>query len=127
MLIQAVCSLIRNPSAVSTSFHPLCSGAAHRSAHRSARRRFPAIAGAPPMRLQSTRFVAFKCQRAQAHIAYQQSLTISILYDFFTRIYNVLIAWHSKLCENERENMYFASQIFKRAYRSFFMYYIVCI
>ena len=74
MLIQAICSPIRNPSAVSASYYPLCSAAAHRSARkrrRSARRRFPAIAGAPPMRLQSTRCLAFQCQRAQAHIAYQ--------------------------------------------------------
>ena len=46
---------------------------------------------------------------------------------FFTRINNVLIVGHSKLCENEQENMYSASQIFERAYRSFFMQYIVYI
>ena len=33
---------------------------------------------------------------------------------------------HSKLCENEEENMYSTSQIFKYAYRSSFMYYFVC-
>ena len=33
--------------------------------------------------------------------------------------------WHSKLCENEEENMYSAPQIFKCAYRSYFMHYTV--
>ena len=81
-VIEVIFSVIRNPSAVSASFLPLCSLAVHRSAHRSARRRFPAIAGAPPMRLQSTRFVSFKCQRAQAHMSFKHSLNISILCDF---------------------------------------------
>ena len=83
MLFQAICSLIRNPSAVFTNFHPLRNPEAHRSAHRSAHRRFPAIAGEPPRRLQSTRFVSFKCQRTQAHMSFQQRLNISILCDFF--------------------------------------------
>ena len=82
MLFKVICSVIRDPSAVSASFLSLCNAAAHRSAHRSARRRFSAIAGAPPVRLQSTRFLSFKYQRAQAQIATQQRFTISILCDF---------------------------------------------
>ena len=82
MLFKVLCSVIRNPSAVSASFLSLCSAAVHRSAHRSARRRFPAIAGAPPVRLQSTRFLSFKYQIAQAQTAAQQRFIISILCDF---------------------------------------------
>ena len=71
MLFKAVYSLIKNLSVVSASVLPLCDPAAHRSAHRSAHRRFPAIAGAPPMRLQSTRFLFCWCQKAQARIVFQ--------------------------------------------------------
>ena len=60
-VIEVIFSVIRNPSAVSASFLPLRSPAIHCSAHRSARRRFPAIAGAPPMRLQSTHFLFVMC------------------------------------------------------------------
>ena len=42
------------------------------------------------------------------------------------QIHNALMAWHSKLCENEHENMYSGPQIFKCAYRSYFMRYIIC-
>ena len=67
MLFKAVYSLIRNLSVVSASVLPLCDPAAHRSAQR----RFPAIAGAPPMRLQSTPFILAQCQRTQAHMPFQ--------------------------------------------------------
>ena len=57
-VIEVIFSVIRNPSAVSANFLPLCSPPAHRSAHRSAHRKSPAIAGAPPRRLQRTHFVS---------------------------------------------------------------------
>ena len=83
MLFKAVYSLIRNLSVVSASVLPLCDPAAHRSAHRSAHRRFPAIAGAPSMRLQSTRLLSYMCQGTQAHIASQLYPTETILCNFF--------------------------------------------
>ena len=41
------------------------------------------------------------------------------------QIHNVYFEWHSKLCENEYENMYSGPQIFRCAYRSYFMCYTI--
>ena len=92
---------------------------------RSARRRFPAIAGAP-LRDYKTPVFCFFTVNPLRHIQRCNDPPLTVFYEiFFTQIYNILIAWHSKLCENKEENMYSISQIFKYAYRSSFKLYIV--
>ena len=125
MLFKVIYSLIRNLSAVSASFF-----------HIATQRFTVAPTVAPTVGFQQLpehlrrhykvlgvyRFSA----KTARHIWRLSSTLLVVFYAiFFTQIYNALIVWHSKLCENEQENMYSAHQIFKLAYRSYFMHYII--
>ena len=124
MLFQAVCSLVRTPSAVSTSYSPTAYRSAHRSAHVAPTVGFRQL---PESLREDYEVLVLNLLSAKLlrHIKWFNADPLVVFYQiFFTRIYNVIVMWHSKLCENEHENMYFAPQIFKYAYRSYFMSYI---
>ena len=123
---KVICSVIRNPSAVSARFLPLCGP-----------RCIVAPTVAPtvgfrqlPERRRRDYKVLVLCSvsvKVLRHAQRVNNTLQTVFYKiFFTQIYNALIVWHSKPCENEHENMYFAPQIFKYAYRSYFMSYIEC-
>ena len=125
MLFKVNCSLIRNPSAVSDGF-----------SNFAAQRFTVAPTVAPTVGLRQLpehlrwdyKVLAFYCFSAKSlrHIWRRSNGTLIVFYAiFFTQIYNTLISWQCKLCENEQENMYSDSQIFKNAYRSSFKLYIV--
>ena len=125
MLFKVICSPIRNPSAVSARFLPLCGPrciVAPTVAPTVGFRQLPEHLREIAKHLF---FYLFPVKPLRHIQLYNNRLLIVFYAIFCTRIYNLLIVWHSKLCENEEENMYSASQIFKNAYRSSFMCYIV--
>ena len=128
MLFKVIFSVIRNPSAVSANFLPLCSPPAHRSAHRSAHVA-PAVGFLQlpeHLRWDYKVLVLYLLSANELrHICILSKVLILVFYAiFFTRIYNIIVVWRSKQCEHEQENMYSASQIFKCTYHGYFMHCI---
>ena len=124
MLLKVICSLIRNPSAVFTHFTTQQSTVAPTVAPTVDFRQVPE-------HLRGDYKVLVFCSLSVKVLRHAQRVNNNlqtVFYRiFFTQIYNALIVWHSKPCENEHENMYFPPQIFTCAYRSCFMRYNVCI
>ena len=126
MLFKVNCSLIRNPSAVSDGFSNF---AAQRFTVAPTVAPTVGFRQLPESLRQDFKVLVLNLLSAKLfrHIERFNAYPLVAFYQmFFTRIYNVIVMWHSKLCENEHENMYSAPQIFKYAYRSYFMSYIEC-